>query len=112
MPYLIAAACLFALLVWVFVIPVLRDEHARRHRMDAAEKQQIDAFFEPLKRDRDDYLASLDLGFTEDPEAFAARLRIRDQARRTSAFLAELTEADAAAGHLDRTVPAARKETP
>lgn len=85
---------------------------AAKAKRQAVEDQAIETFFAPLRRDHDDYLASLDLGFIEDPEVFAARLASLDQIRRTPAFLAELTEADAAAGHLDRHVPTARKETP
>jgi hypothetical protein len=104
------AICLLGIFCRDRIDRAVAAHRAAKAKRQAVEDQAIEAYFAPLRQDRDDYLRTLDLGFTEPPEVFAARLASLDQARRTPAFLAELTEADANAGHLDRHVPTARKE--
>jgi hypothetical protein len=72
-PTLIAAA-LIALLVVVFVIPVLRDNRARRKQADAVEVSRVDPYWAEMKRVLDEpYNALPGAGNAKDGARIASR---------------------------------------
>jgi hypothetical protein len=92
-PALIAAA-LFALLVVVFVIPVLRDNRARRKQQDAIEVSRVDPYWADMKRVLDEPRTALP--WLDDPKSGGARIAALDPQQADRDY-----EASQAAGYVE-----------